>query len=106
MIHQRQRLALGFEARDNLPGVHPELDDLQRDSAPDRLLLLGEINSAKASFTDDLKQFVWADQALRGETGFIVGRWVERWSAKESAGAILRAKQLVDSAAQLNVTRA
>src|SRR5207247_8699377 len=33
MIHQRQRLPLGFEAGDHLACVHPRLDDLQRDLA-------------------------------------------------------------------------
>ena len=38
MIHHRQRLPLGLEAGDHLPGVHPQLDDLQRDLAADRVL--------------------------------------------------------------------
>jgi hypothetical protein len=37
MVHQRQRLPLGLEARHDLPGVHAPPADLQRDAAPDRL---------------------------------------------------------------------
>ena len=36
MIHHGQRLPLGFEAGDDLLGVHAQLDDLQRDAAAHR----------------------------------------------------------------------
>jgi hypothetical protein len=35
VVHQRQRLAFGFEPRDDLARVHAELDDLERDLAHD-----------------------------------------------------------------------
>ena len=59
--HQRQGLALGFEAGDDLFGVHPQLDDLQRHSPLHRFILLGHINHAAAAFTDLLEQFVAAN---------------------------------------------
>jgi hypothetical protein len=31
MVHERQGLALGLELRDHIPGVHPKLDDRERD---------------------------------------------------------------------------
>lgn len=40
MVHHRQRLAFGLESGNDLLGVHPYLDDLDRDPAPDWLLLL------------------------------------------------------------------
>ena len=61
MVHQRQRLPLGLEPGDDLLGVHAQLDDLERDAAADRLLLLGHINHAAAAFADLLEQFVAAD---------------------------------------------
>ena len=61
MVHQRQRLALGFEAGDDLFGVHAHLDDLERDAAAHRLLLLGHINHAAAALADLLEQFVIAN---------------------------------------------
>jgi hypothetical protein len=42
MVHQRERLALGLEPRHHLRGVHPRLDDLERDLAPDRPGLFGQ----------------------------------------------------------------
>src|SRR5439155_268804 len=61
MIHQRQRLPLGFEAGDHLPSIHAGLDDFQRHLAADRLLLLGHEDDAEAPFADLLQELVWAD---------------------------------------------
>ena len=61
MIHQRQRLPLGFEPGDDLLGVHAQLDDLQRHPPPHRFLLLGHIDDAAAAFADLLEQLVTAD---------------------------------------------
>ena len=61
MVHQRQRLPLGLEAGDHLLRVHAELDDLERDAAPDRLALLGHPDRAEAAFADLLEQLVAAD---------------------------------------------
>ena len=65
MVHDRQRLALRLEARDNLPGVHAQLDDLQGDSPADRLFLLGHIDNATTAFTKLLAQFVMTDARAR-----------------------------------------
>jgi hypothetical protein len=61
MIHHRERLALGFEARHDLLGVHPELDDLERDLALDGCRLLRHPNSAHATLADGLQELVPAD---------------------------------------------
>ena len=61
MVHQRQRLPLGLEPGDDALGVHAQLDDLERDAAADRFLLLGHINHAAAAFADLLEQFVAAN---------------------------------------------
>ena len=61
MVHQRQRLPLGFEAGDDLLGVHAQLDDLERDAAAHRFLLLGHVDDAAAAFADLLEQFVAAN---------------------------------------------
>ena len=42
VVHQRQRLALGLQARDDAFRVHPTPDHLERDQTPDRLRLFGE----------------------------------------------------------------
>ena len=41
--------------------VHAGLDDLERDLAADRLLLLGHVDDAHAAFADLLQQLVRAD---------------------------------------------
>ena len=58
MVHHRQRLALGFEARDDGLGVHAQLDDLECDTAADRLLLFGHIHHATAALANFLAQLV------------------------------------------------
>ena len=52
MIHHGQRLPLGLEARDHLLRVHAQLDDFERDAAPNRLFLFRHINHAAAPFAD------------------------------------------------------
>ena len=49
VIHQRERLALGFEPGDYLPAVHARLDNLQRHVPPNRLELLSAINRRQLS---------------------------------------------------------
>ena len=52
MIHDRQRLALGFEPRDDLRGIHTGLDDLQGDLTTNGVSLLGEPHFAHPAFAD------------------------------------------------------
>src|SRR5688572_18673119 len=65
MFHHRQRLPLYLEALDHFAGVHAQLDDLERDFAPDRLRLLRPINDAEPAFTKLLNQFVMANDGTR-----------------------------------------
>jgi hypothetical protein len=53
MVHHRERLPLGVEPRDDLARVHPQLDDLERDLAADRLVLLGEEDGAEPALPED-----------------------------------------------------
>ncbi len=69
MVHQRQRLPLGFEAGDDLLGVHAQLDDLERHAAAHRFLLLGHVNHAAAAFADLLQQFVAANASGQASSG-------------------------------------
>ena len=61
MVHERERLALGLEARDDGLGVQTKLDDLERDAAADGFFLLGHVNGAATAFADLLEKFVAAD---------------------------------------------
>lgn len=65
MIHQGQCLALGLEAGHDLPGVHAEFDDFERDFAPHRLLLFGHIDHTATAVADFLEQPV-ASNAVTG----------------------------------------
>ena len=73
VLHQGQGLALGLEAGDDLLGVHPRLDDLQRDLAVDRSLLLGEEDDAHAALAELADDRVGAD-ARAGPLGDRAGR--------------------------------
>jgi len=61
MLHHRQRLALSFEAGDDLPGVHAQLDDFERNAAANRFFLFRHIDDAAPAFADLLEEFVVAD---------------------------------------------
>ena len=61
MVHHRQRLALGLETGDDRARVHARLDDLERDAAAHRLLLVGDIDHATAALADLLAQLVAPD---------------------------------------------
>src|SRR5439155_12147588 len=60
MVHERQRLPLRVESRDDLLGVHAQLDDLERDATPHRLFLFRDIHDTASAFADLLEEFVRA----------------------------------------------
>ncbi len=68
MIHHRQRLPLGLEPSHHLLGVHAEFDDLQRDAAADRFVLLGHPHHTEAALADLLQESV-APNAVSGLLG-------------------------------------
>ena len=75
VVHHRQRLTLGLEAGDDLPGIHAELDDLQRDAALHGLALLSHPHAAEAPLTNLLEQLVVPDHLtllLAGQRGALV----------------------------------
>src|SRR6478736_3619323 len=61
MVHQSQRLSLGFEPGDDAPGVHAWLDDFQRNLATNGFLLFRHEHHTAPSLADLLEQFVPAD---------------------------------------------
>src|SRR5262249_22016863 len=65
MVHQRQRLALRFEAADNFLRIHASLDNLERDFALYWFGLLRQENSAKPSLSEPLEQLVTTDHHPR-----------------------------------------
>ncbi len=55
----------------DLLGIHPRLDDLQRDPPADGLLLLGHVDGAHAALADQLEELIRADAAPRAFGGRI-----------------------------------
>ena len=55
MVHHRQRLALGLEARDDFARVHARLDDLERHAPRHRLHLFGHPDDAESALADLLE---------------------------------------------------
>jgi hypothetical protein len=77
MVHEGEGLPLLFEARDDLPRIHAELDDLERDLAPHRRFLLGHEDDAEAALADLLKQAIGAEPHPR-HLGDLAGGVPER----------------------------
>jgi len=77
MVHESQRLALGFETSEYLCGVHAALDELQSNLALDRLELLGFPDLSHTAFTDLLEKTIVANHpsfvALAGQSCRSVG---------------------------------
>ena len=90
VFHQRQGLAFGLEARDDLSRVHPGLDDLHRHLTAHRMELLGEPHLAHAAFAQALQQSIRPDELrrCRGRCGQTchVGIWggAESWVDRSS----------------------
>ena len=73
MVHQGQRLPLGFEAGDDLARIHAGLDDLERHQPLDRLGLLGHVDRAHAAFADLLRGACRADDRTGAFPDRVVG---------------------------------
>src|SRR5262245_21871968 len=65
VLHYREGLPLGLKPRDHLASVHARLKDLERDGAPNRMLLFGCVDDAKAAVADMLEQLVRSNQRAR-----------------------------------------
>ena len=61
MFHQGEGLALGFETRDDLLGIHSRLDDLECHPAAHRGSLFSQVNDAHSAFAKRLQQLVRPD---------------------------------------------
>ena len=79
VLHHRERLPLRVKAGDDTFGVHPQLDNFERDLSADRHLLFRHVNRATTTFSDSLQQFVAinvrANQRIHGflSLGFHLG---------------------------------
>ena len=71
MVHHGQRLPLGLEPRDDLLGVHAQLDDLERHAPAHRFSLLRHIHHAATTFAHALQQLVAPQSLAHGFVGRI-----------------------------------
>src|SRR5882724_10038007 len=82
MVHQRQRLSLGFESSDYLTRVHPEPDHFERHLPVDRFVLLGQIDHSPSALAELAQQFVAADSGpqsiLRAQINGVSLFWMVR----------------------------
>jgi hypothetical protein len=108
VVHERQGLALGFEAGDDVARVHSRLDDLERDLAAHGMLLLGDEHQAHAPLADLLHQLVGPDYGAGplGDRLVIVGRICGRRPAHEFAGFAVIPEQTFDLGPKASVRAA
>jgi len=105
MVHQGQRLTLGFEPAQDFPGVHAGLDDLERDTAFDRFLLVGHIDHPAAAFANLLQQFIAANLIARLLGHEVGGRQLHGLGEKLPR-LLLRAQQRFDLLTQFQIALA
>src|SRR5262245_26722613 len=86
MIHHGKCLPLRLESRDDLLCIQSRLDDLECDSSPNRMLLLGDVDKPESPLADLLLQLVKADHGA----GAFDQRWRVARSLKAAARIIVR----------------
>ena len=69
MVHQGQRLTLGFETRYHLTRVHADLYQLDGHAATYRLPLLGQPDLTHAAFADQLEKVIRTNINAGGQVG-------------------------------------
>ena len=85
MVHERERLPLGFEAGDDLPGIHARLEQLECDSAAHRPRLLGREHHAEPAFADRFEQLVRTDDRSATFPHRLIHRFgASRWFVKRT----------------------
>ena len=62
VVHHRERLSLLIKAGDHFLGIHSQFDDFERDTSPDRLVLLDHPDGAETAVPYFLKEFVLPDE--------------------------------------------
>jgi hypothetical protein len=65
MFHQRESLTFGIKPGDHVFSIHAGLDDFQRDTPPDGLLLFRHEYNTATAFADLLEQLITPDAISR-----------------------------------------
>src|SRR5260221_11945518 len=107
MVHQRQRLPLGFKPGDDALRVHSRLDDFQSDPSSNGCLLFSHVNHPASALTYLLEQLVMANAVARffsRRKRLSCSCWPAcSWSAKEIACLFVSLEQGFHSSAELAV---
>src|SRR5262245_5589867 len=61
MIHNRQCLPLGLEARHNLSSIHAGLENLERHFAPHWFCLFRKVDNTEPALTNLFQKLVWSN---------------------------------------------
>src|SRR5262245_55614408 len=94
MVHEGQRLPLGFKAGHHLARVHTRLDYLEGDLAADRMLLLRHEHNAETAFTNLLQELVRTDHRPGPLVDrLVVGCWYSWRGAIENTSRLLVSSQ-------------
>src|SRR6267154_3855450 len=110
MVHQRQRLALSFKSGDDLPGVHTQLDNLERHSPSHGFLLFSHVDHTAATFANLLEEPVAPNTVaspFRRDLGAFCG-WLRRHNQilQESPGRFVCLKKFFDALAKCRIAGA
>ena len=103
MLHQCQRLPLGFEAGDHLPRIHAGLDDLDGDAPPNRRLLLGQVDDAEAALAKRFQQPIRAKDRSRSFSDRRLGEQADRRLFQKGTGSEVIVDQFFQFTAQSGI---
>ena len=100
MVHQRQRLSLGFESSDYLTRVHPEPDHFERHLPVDRFVLLGQIDHSPSALAELAQQFVAADSGPQSVLRAQINGVSLFWMVQKTSGRLVGLDQFLNFSAQ------
>jgi hypothetical protein len=108
VVHQGKCLPLRPEPGDDLPRVHPRLQDFDRHLTADRLGLLGQEHHAETALAALLHQEVRADDRAEALADWLVGGGgrVPGRSGVNAAQRPVGVQQLIDAGAEVGVADA
>ena len=109
MVHHSQGLALRLESGNHRLGIHAQFDDLERDFAANRLLLLSHVNNCHTPFADLLQELITPDDRAGG---FHNRRTVKGdlltpgWSFEKIILSIIDSKEILNMTEQIGIVPA
>jgi hypothetical protein len=99
VVHQGQRLTLVIKAGHHLPGIHSQLNNLQRHFAPEGLGLLGSEHLPETPFAQPGQDTVVPD-LFADQVGLVNQRLSRHIAGKKVAGALIGLEEVLNLIAQ------